>query len=140
MHRRACQVACKNWNRFRPPSSRLRQLSTHEDTDDDTFTIVLMNEVDNAATWIELCPVHALFYAACMKACPEGLIPRLPRAPPFMILTSIGCRIKSILSLGVPWHRKREDKITKCTLCADRHWRPGCGLRTPELLPLWGTG
>ena len=51
---RACQVACKNWNQLPASIKPFKgNYQTHEDTDGDTFTIVLMNEVDNAAHGVD---------------------------------------------------------------------------------------
>ena len=124
---RACQVACKNWNQLPASIKPFKgNYQTHEDTDGDTFTIVLMNEVDNAAHGVDWnfakfqC-MHC-FDAACMKACPRGAYTKTEWGATIHDPDKcIGCQYCTYACpFGVPKHRKREDKITKCTLCADR--------------------
>ena len=124
---RACQVACKNWNQLPASIKPFKgNYQTQEDTDGDTFTIVLMNEVDNAAHGVDWnfakfqC-MHC-FDAACMKACPRGAYTKTEWGATIHDPDKcIGCQYCTYACpFGVPKHRKREDKITKCTLCADR--------------------
>lgn len=124
---RACQVACKNWNQLPAKIDHFKgNYQTKKTTDGDTYTFIKMNEIDD--------PVHGVqwmfakfqcmhcFDPACMKVCPRGAYSKTETgATNHDPEKCIGCQYcHYACPFGVPQYRAREDKISKCTLCADR--------------------
>lgn len=124
---RGCQVACKNWNQLPASIEEFKgNYQTHESTDGDTYTIVKMTEYEHPVDGIQW--KFAKFQCMhcvdpeCMKACPRGAYSKTATgATNHDPNKCIGCQYCTyVCPFEVPKYRKREDKITKCTLCADR--------------------
>jgi len=124
---RGCQVACKNWNQL-PASIKPFKgyYQTHDDTDGDTFTIVRMTEYEDpvdGVRWdfLKYQCMHCLD-PACMKVCPRGAYSKTDFGATLHDPDKcIGCQYCTYACpFQIPKYRKREDKIAKCTLCADR--------------------
>lgn len=125
---RGCQVACKDWNQLPAVIEPFRgNYQTHEDTNADTYTIIkfIEHEDDPAkdVTWnfIKYQCMHCLD-PACMKVCPQGAISQTNWGAVIKDYDKcIGCQYCTYACpFEIPKYRKRDDIVTKCTLCYDR--------------------
>ncbi len=124
---RGCQVACKNWNQLPAVIEPFKgNYQTHDDTNGDTYTIVRMIENQDPARGLEW---NFLKYQcmhcenpACLTVCPRDAYTKSEYGATIHDPDKcIGCRYCSqACPFGIPKHRARTDKVTKCTLCADR--------------------
>jgi formate dehydrogenase iron-sulfur subunit len=124
---RGCQVACKDWNQLPATIEPFKgSYQTHEDTNGDTFTIIKFFETEDPVTgvnwsFIKHQCMHC-FEPACMMACPKGAYSKTETGATLHDPDKcIGCQYCTYACpFEIPKYRKREDKISKCTLCADR--------------------
>lgn len=124
---RGCMIACKDWNQLPAVMEPFKgNYSTHDDTNGDTFTIIkFMEEEDpvDGVRWnfIKYNCFHCLD-PACMEVCPRQAYSKTEWGATIHDPDKcIGCQYCTYACpFHVPKYRKREDKITKCTFCADR--------------------
>lgn len=125
---RGCLVACKNWNQLPAVMEPFTgNYATHEDLNADTFTLIRFNEFeDDPASdvqwnFLKYQCMHCLD-PNCMKVCPRGAYSKTEwGATVHDPDKCIGCQYcTTACPFSIPKYRKREDKITKCTLCIDR--------------------
>ena len=124
---RGCQVACKNWNPLPAVIEPFQgNYQTHKDTNGDTYTIVRMIETEDpvdGVVWnfLKYQCMHC-FEPACMKVCPRVAYTKTDWGATIHDPDKcIGCQYCTYACpFEIPKYRKREDKIAKCTLCADR--------------------
>jgi formate dehydrogenase iron-sulfur subunit len=124
---RGCQTACKNWNQL--PGEKTKNTGTYQnppDLESTAFNIIRYSEVPSESN-----PVRWLFVsrrcmhcgdAGCMKICPApgALFKTKEGAVAFDKNKCIGCKL---CVAGCPFdvpRYDRENKVSKCTLCADR--------------------
>jgi len=138
---RGCQVACKDWNQLPAVIEPFKgNYQTHEDTNGDTFTIIKFLESEDPVkgvqwNFIKNQCMHCSD-PACMKVCPRGAYSKTATgATNHDPEKCIGCQYCTYACpFQVPKYRKREDKIAKCTLCADRTaegLKPACARTCP---------
>jgi len=139
---RGCQVACKDWNQLPAVIEPFTgSYQTHEDTNGDTYTIIKFFESEDPVTgvhwnFMKRSCMHCLD-AECVKACPQGAYYKSPSGATIHDPEKcIGCQYCTYACpFGIPKYRKREDKISKCTLCADRveeGLTPACARTCPS--------
>lgn len=124
---RACQVACKNWNQLPAVIEPFKgNYQTHESTNGDTYTIVKMTEHEDVLDGVQwkfakIQCMHCLD-PACMKVCPRGAYSKTETGATIHDPDKcIGCQYCTYACpFEIPKYNKRLDKVTKCTLCADR--------------------
>ncbi|MEN6461588.1 MAG: 4Fe-4S dicluster domain-containing protein [Syntrophomonas sp.] len=124
---RGCQVACKNWNQLPAVIEPFTgNYQTHKDTNGDTYTIVKFIEHEDPVkgvkwNFIKRQCLHC-FDPACKQACPQQAISINEWGAVVKDYDKcIGCQYCSYACpFEIPKYRKREDTVTKCTLCADR--------------------
>ncbi|NLU49672.1 MAG: formate dehydrogenase [Syntrophomonadaceae bacterium] len=139
---RGCQVACKNWNQnpavIEPFTGSYQ---THKDTNAETYTIVKFNEYVDPAKGVRwLFRKHQCMHCdnpACMEACPRQAYSKTEwGATLHDINRCIGCQYcHYACPWSVPKYLKREDVVTKCTLCANRveaGLKPACVQTCPS--------
>jgi formate dehydrogenase iron-sulfur subunit len=124
---RGCQTACKSWNQL--PGERTKNSGSYQnppDIDADAYNIIRFSEVPSESN-----PVRWLFVsrrcmhcgdAGCMKICPApgALFRTKEGAVAFDKNKCIGCKL---CVAGCPFdvpRYDRENKVSKCNLCADR--------------------
>lgn len=124
---RACQVACKNWNQLPAVIEPFKgNYQTHEDVNGDTYTIVRFMEYEDPVDGVQwkFLKYQCMHCSdpACMKVCPRGAYTKTEWGATLHHPDKcIGCQYCSYACpFHIPKYRKREDIITKCTLCADR--------------------
>jgi formate dehydrogenase beta subunit len=160
---RACQMACKQWNKLPPESADFRQLPAETsgrklyDTplglSAQTWTLIKLSRT-GATNW------HFFNYqcmhctdAACVTVCPSGALFKDPRGfTAYDRQKCIGCGYcTQFCPFGVP-HLSTENAVTdvltgraktaKCTFCQDRIWTglggPSCAERCPVGALVWG--
>jgi formate dehydrogenase iron-sulfur subunit len=125
---RGCMVACKDWNQLPAVIEPFKgNYDTHGgDTNGDTFTVVRFIEGEDPVdgvfwNFLKYQCMHC-FYPACMKVCPQGAYSKTEWGATFHDPEKcIGCQYCTYACpFMIPKYRKREDKISKCTLCVDR--------------------
>jgi formate dehydrogenase iron-sulfur subunit len=147
---RACQEACKDWNKLPGETTDPQELyETPLDLSADTWTLIKLNKSDQA-DW------HFFSYqcmhctdAACVTVCPTGALFKDERG--FTALDQEKCNgcgyCTQFCPYGVP-HLKTESVLTgkakaaKCTFCQDRIWGglggPSCVEACPVEALVWG--
>jgi formate dehydrogenase iron-sulfur subunit len=139
---RACQTACKQWNRL--PAELTRNLGSYENPlrrSAKTWTTITFNEVDegNYFYWIfakRQC-MHCE-HPACASACIVGALKKTDQGPvAYDDRKCIGCRYCMLACpFGSPtfeWD-KPIPHICKCTMCEDRQsegQKPACAATCP---------
>jgi len=125
---RGCIIACKDWNQLPAVIEPFKgNYCTHEDTNGDTFTIMRFMEYEDDPAddvkwhFLKYQCMHC-FDPACMKVCPQGAYTKTDWGATYHDPEKcIGCQYCTYACpFHIPKYRKREDKITKCTLCVDR--------------------
>ncbi len=135
---RACQVACKQWNRLPDEKTKLQaQSGGYENPpalSSKTYTRITFHEIVNAGGALERCVfvkrqcMHCL-EPSCVSACPVTALEKV-KATGAVIYRGdrcMGCRYCMMACpFNVPtlqWDRP-VPYITKCTFCADRMEEP----------------
>lgn len=125
---RACQVACKQWNRL--PAEKTQQQGSHQNPPDltpFTWNLVRFTEIptrDGGIRWLfrkDNC-MHCED-PACQRACPvPGCI--FKTAEGAVVINQdlcIGCKYcVNVCPFGIPRYDDKTNKVYKCTLCWDR--------------------
>jgi formate dehydrogenase iron-sulfur subunit len=147
---RACQEACKDWNKLPVETTDPQELyETPLDLSADTWTLIKLNK-SGQADW------HFFSYqcmhctdAACVTVCPTGALFKDERG--FTAMDQDKCNgcgyCTQFCPYGVP-HLKVENLLTgeakaaKCTFCQDRIWGglggPSCAEACPVGALVWG--
>lgn len=139
---RGCLVACKDWNQLPAVIEPFTgSYQAHEDTNGDTYTIMRFREYEDDPAgdvrwnFLKYQCMHC-FDPSCLKACPRqaysitewGAVVHDPDR-------CIGCQYCTYACpFSIPKYSKRDDKVTKCTLCADRvteGMTPACARTCP---------
>ncbi len=125
---RACQMACKGWNKLPPESADPEGLyDSPLDLSVHTWTLILLGEVEEKGKlhrgFVKRQCMHCQ-YPACVSACPVGALHKTEEGAVIYNATRcIGCRYCMVACpFGVPrfeWE-ERLPRIRKCTFCADR--------------------
>jgi formate dehydrogenase iron-sulfur subunit len=125
---RACQVACKQWNKL--PAEKTEQRGTHQNPPDltpKTWNLVRYTEIsmkDEGVRWLfrkDNC-MHCTD-PACQRACPvQGCI--FKTAEGAVVIDEakcIGCKYcVNVCPFEIPRYDNATNKVYKCTLCWDR--------------------
>ena len=125
---RACQVACKQWNKL--PAEKTQQRGTHQNPPDltpTTWNLVRFTEIplkEGGMRWLfrkDNC-MHCTD-PACQRACPvPGCI--FKTAEGAIVIDQekcIGCEYcVNVCPFGIPRFDPATKKVYKCTLCWDR--------------------
>jgi len=123
---RGCQVACKNWNQNPAVIEPTNSYQSHKDTNAETYTLVKFTEYVDPAKGIQwLFRKHQCMHCdepACMEVCPRQAYSKNEwGATVHDPSRCIGCQYcHYACPWNVPKYLKREDIVTKCTLCANR--------------------
>ena len=125
---RACQVACKQWNKL--PAEKTQQRGTHQNPPDltpATWNLVRFTEIplkEGGMRWLfrkDNC-MHCTD-PACQRACPvPGCIFKTPEGAVVIDKEKcIGCEYcVNVCPFGIPRFDPATKKVYKCTLCWDR--------------------
>ena len=121
---RACQVACKEWNKL--PAERTKNRGTYEnppDLNQYNYTKIEYIEMAEPTRWLFVSRrcMHCTD-AGCIKICPvPGAISKTREgAVVFNKQKCIGCKLcRSGCTFDIPRY-DAQDKISKCTFCDDR--------------------
>lgn len=124
---RGCQVACKDWNQLPAVIEPFTgNYQTHESTNGDTYTIIKFIEHEDPVegvqwNFLKFQCMHC-FDPACMQACPRNAISQTEWGAVIKDYDRcIGCQYCTYACpFEVPKYRKRQDVVTKCTLCYER--------------------
>ncbi len=120
---RACQVACKHWNKL-PPESYGTELiyENPPDLSGRTWTLIKLADYGNNRGWV-FCKYQCMHCtnASCEAVCPTGAISRHGDAILIDQEWCIGCGycVQSC-PFGVPHKDEKTGTARKCTLCYDR--------------------
>jgi formate dehydrogenase iron-sulfur subunit len=147
---RACQEACKDWNKLPVETTDAQELyETPLDLSADTWTLIKLNK-SGQADW------HFFSYqcmhctdAACVTVCPTGALFKDTRG--FVAFDEDKCNgcgyCTQFCPFGVPHLETKnlltgEAKAAKCTFCQDRIWGglggPACAEACPVGALVWG--
>jgi formate dehydrogenase iron-sulfur subunit len=147
---RACQMACKDWNKLPAESTDPQKLyETPLGLSADTWTLIKLNK-SSQANW------HFFNYqcmhctdAACVTVCPTGALFKDERG--FTAFDQEKCNgcgyCTQFCPFGVPHLKTKslltgEAKAAKCTFCQDRIWSglggPSCAEACPVEALVWG--
>ncbi len=147
---RACQMACKDWNKLPGETTDAQELyETPLGLSADTWTLIKLNK-SGQADW------HFFNYqcmhctdAACVAVCPTGALFKDERG--FTALDQEKCNgcgyCAQFCPYGVPHLKTKslltgEAKVAKCTFCQDRIWSglggPSCAEACPVGALVWG--
>jgi formate dehydrogenase iron-sulfur subunit len=147
---RACQKACKDWNKLPGETTDAQELyETPLDLSADTWTLIKLNN-KGRADW------HFFNYqcmhctdAACVTVCPTGALFKDERG--FTAIDQNKCNgcgyCTQFCPFGVPHLKTKslltgEAKAAKCTFCQDRIWGglggPSCAEACPVEALVWG--
>jgi formate dehydrogenase iron-sulfur subunit len=147
---RACQMACKSWNKLPRESGDPQGLyETPQGLSADTWNIIKVNERTQAeAHFFNYQCMHCVD-AACVTVCPSGALFKDERGfTAYNVDKCVGCGYcTQWCPYGVP-HLHVESVITgkaksaKCTFCQDRIWQgiggPSCVEACPVGALEWG--
>jgi formate dehydrogenase iron-sulfur subunit len=147
---RACQMACKEWNKLPAESTDSQELyETPQGLSVDTWTLIKMKK-NSETDW------HFFNYqcmhctdAACVAVCPTGALFKDEKG--FVAFDEDKCNgcgyCTQFCPFGVPHLKTRslltgEAKAAKCTFCQDRIWGglggPSCVEACPVEALVWG--
>ncbi len=138
---RGCQVACKDWNQLPAVIEPFTgNYQTHESTNGDTYTIIKFMEHEDPVdgiqwNFLKFNCMHC-FDPACMDVCPQEAITQTEWGAVIKDYDKcIGCQYCTYACpFEIPKYRKREDIVTKCTLCYERveeGLEPACARTCP---------
>lgn len=125
---RGCLVACKDWNQLPAVIEKFTgSYQAHEETNGDTFTIMKFfefydgSEAEVRFQFLKYQCMHCQD-PSCLKACPQKCYSISEQgAVTHDASKCVGCQYCSYACpFSIPKRRKREDIVTKCTLCQDR--------------------
>lgn len=124
---RGCMVACKNWNQLPAVIEPFEgNLDTHGDTNAHTYTIIKFMEDTNDygdPVWRFL-KRNCMHCAdpVCMKVCPRQAISQTEWGAVIKDYDRcVGCQYcANACPFGIPKLDDKRDKVTKCTMCAER--------------------
>ena len=136
---RACETACKEWNKLPPEVEPPSDLTAH------TWTLIKQYQDDPVESFRKYQCMHCE-HPACVSACPVQALRKLEDGPVvYDAKKCIGCRY---CMLACPFHIPKIDwhkvlpVITKCTFCADRiadGLMPACAEACPVGALTFGT-
>ncbi|MCX7680833.1 MAG: hydrogenase 2 operon protein HybA [Anaerolineae bacterium] len=141
---KACQNACKDWNRNPPELDPSGLYDAPLELSADTWTLIQLYEGNGERSFVKLQCMHCL-YPACVSACPVKALQKSPDGPvTYDPKRCIGCRYCMVACpFRVP--RFKWDAVlsvvTKCTFCKDRLVKklgPACVEACPAGALAWG--
>jgi formate dehydrogenase iron-sulfur subunit len=139
---RACQDACKQWNKMPPDPQGYGEIYDNPwNLSSKTLTLIKYTEVEvNGHKEPVFCKYQCMHceHPACVTVCPVGALQKTPSGPvTYDDKKCFGCRYCMVACpFGVPtfqWDRALP-WIRKCTFCADRQeqgLRPACVAACP---------
>jgi len=136
---RACEVACKEWNKLPPDAEPPTDLTAHN------FTLIKQHQESPAGSFRKYQCMHCV-HPACVSACPVQALEKHDNGPVvYDAEKCIGCRYCMV---ACPFQVPRIDwskalpVIAKCTFCADRiadDRIPACAEACPVQALTFGT-
>jgi formate dehydrogenase iron-sulfur subunit len=136
---RACEEACKSWNKLPPDTEPPSDLTAHN------FTLIKQVQQGSVESFRKYQCMHCV-HPACVSACPVQALSKSKDGPVVYDANKcIGCRYCMV---ACPFHVPRIDwsdplpVIAKCTFCADRimHGQiPACAEACPVEALTFGT-
>lgn len=127
---RGCVVQCKNWNRNPALIEPFKgNYGCKTDTDGETYTVIRFMEEEATNNPVKPIEWRFLKYQCmhchepeCMKVCPTKCISQTEWGAVVKDYDKcIGCKYCTFACpFEIPKYRSRQDKTTKCTLCAER--------------------
>jgi formate dehydrogenase iron-sulfur subunit len=160
---RACQMACKQWNRLPAESTNAQKLPAETGNQKlydtplgltaETWTLIKLSKAGETGWHFFNYQCMHCTDAACVTVCPSGALFKDARGfTAYDRDKCIGCGYcTQFCPFGVP-HLRMEDSLTgtltgeakaaKCTFCQDRIWNglggPSCAERCPVGALAWG--
>lgn len=142
---RACQTACREWNKTSVELDASGLYDAPLDLSADTWTLIQLYEGESERGFVKLQCMHCL-HPACVSACPVAALEKQENGPVLYDPDRcIGCRYCMVACpFGVPRFEWDEviPVITKCTFCDDRLAAgdgPNCVESCPVGALVWGT-
>jgi formate dehydrogenase iron-sulfur subunit len=145
---RACEVACKQWNKL--PRSTVPDRGTDQskppELNSNTYTRILTTEVSPGRFAFTKRQCMHCQEPGCATACPVGALRKRKDGPVIYLQNKcIGCRYcMYACPFGIPTYQweKTSPWVRKCTFCSDRLDRglePACSWTCPPKALLFGT-
>ena len=141
---RACQNACRDWNRTTIEPDPTGLYDAPMELSGDTWTLIQLYEGNGERSFVKLQCMHCL-EPACVSACPVHALEKTDEGPvTYDPKRCIGCRYCMVACpFGVPRFEWDEifPKVAKCTFCNDRLAvgdGPACAEACPTGALVWG--
>jgi formate dehydrogenase beta subunit len=141
---RACQNACRDWNRTTVEPDPTGLHDAPMELSGDTWTLIQLYDGGSERSFVKHQCMHCL-HPACVSACPVGALQKTAEGPvTYDPKRCIGCRYCMVACpFGVPRFEWDEvlPKVAKCTFCNDRLAvgdGPNCAEACPTGALIWG--
>jgi formate dehydrogenase iron-sulfur subunit len=141
---RACQNACRDWNRTTVEPDPTGLYDAPIELSGDTWTLIQLYDGGSERSFVKHQCMHCL-HPACVSACPVQALQKTDEGPvTYDPKRCIGCRYCMIACpFGVPRFEWDEvfPKVAKCTFCNDRLAAgdgPNCAEACPTGALIWG--
>lgn len=141
---RACQNACRDWNKTKDEKDEYGLYDAPRELSGDTWTLIQLYQGDGEYSFVKHQCMHCL-EPACASVCPVGALKKHPDGPvTYDPKICIGCRYCMVACpFSVPkvqWNQTLPE-IFKCTFCFDRLQQglgPNCVEACPTGALTWG--
>jgi formate dehydrogenase iron-sulfur subunit len=141
---RACQNACRDWNRTTIEPDPTGLYDAPMELSGDTWTLIQFYDGGSESSFVKHQCMHCL-HPACASACPVHALQKTDEGPvTYDPKRCIGCRYCMVACpFGVPRFEWDEvfPKVAKCTFCNDRLAAgdgPNCAEACPTGALIWG--
>jgi formate dehydrogenase iron-sulfur subunit len=141
---RACQNACKDWNRTSAEPDPTGLYDAPLELSADTWTLIQLHVEGDERSFVKHQCMHCL-HPACVSACPVSALQKMADGPvTYDPKRCIGCRYCMVACpFGVPRFEWDEviPVVAKCTFCNDRLAAgdgPNCAEACPTGALIWG--
>jgi formate dehydrogenase iron-sulfur subunit len=141
---RACQNACRDWNRTTVEPDPTGLYDAPMELSGDTWTLIQFYDGGSERSFVKHQCMHCL-HPACVSACPVQALQKTDEGPvTYDPKRCIGCRYCMVACpFGVPRFEWDEvfPKVAKCTFCNDRLAAgdgPNCAEACPTGALIWG--